>query len=128
MGIRGSKGAYLFLAQRWRLRCLEAAGTVIALGTIATNILAYHNFYSSSQVGLDNLSKLSTLDICIIKATPLAQLTKKPKYIIFAVIKANIKKALVLKKYTNPAIKVLVEYYNRLEVFLQKEADKLLEH
>ena len=31
---------------------------------------------------------------------------------------ANIKKALVLKKYTNPAIKVLVEYYNRLEVFL----------
>ena len=31
---------------------------------------------------------------------------------------ANIKKALALKKYTNPAIKVLVEYYNRLEAFL----------
>jgi hypothetical protein len=41
---------------------------------------------------------------------------------------ANIKKALALKKYTNPAIKVLVEYYNRLEVFLQKEADKLPEY
>ena len=31
---------------------------------------------------------------------------------------ANIKKALVLKKYTNPAIKVLVEYYKHLDVFL----------
>jgi hypothetical protein len=31
---------------------------------------------------------------------------------------ANIKKALVLKKHTNPAMKVLVEYYNRLDVFL----------
>jgi len=41
---------------------------------------------------------------------------------------ADIKKALVLKKYTNPAIKVLVEYYNYLNVFLQKEANKLLEY
>jgi len=31
---------------------------------------------------------------------------------------ADIKKALVLKKYTDPAIKVLVEYYNYLDVFL----------
>jgi hypothetical protein len=31
---------------------------------------------------------------------------------------ANIKKALVLKKYTNSTIKVLVEYYNCLEAFL----------
>ena len=41
---------------------------------------------------------------------------------------ANIKKALVLKKHTNPAIKVLIDYYKHLEVFLQKEADKLVEH
>jgi len=41
---------------------------------------------------------------------------------------ANIKKALALKKYTNPATKVLVEYYNYLDVFLQKEANKLLEY
>ena len=41
---------------------------------------------------------------------------------------ADIKKALVLKKYTNPAIKVLVEYYKRLDVFLRKEADTLLEY
>jgi len=31
---------------------------------------------------------------------------------------ANIKKALVLKKYTNPATKVLVNYYKYLNVFL----------
>ena len=31
---------------------------------------------------------------------------------------ADIKKALVLKKHINPAIKVLVEYYNYLDVFL----------
>jgi len=30
---------------------------------------------------------------------------------------ANIKKALVPKKHTNPAIKVLVYYHNNLEVF-----------
>ena len=31
---------------------------------------------------------------------------------------ADIKKALVLKKHTDPAIKVLVEYYKYLDVFL----------
>jgi hypothetical protein len=41
---------------------------------------------------------------------------------------ANIKKALVLKKYTNPTIKVLVEYYKYLDIFLQEEANKLLEY
>ena len=54
--------------------------------------------------------------------------TRKPKYIIFAVIIADIKKALALKKYTNPATKVLVCYYKHLEVFLWKEANKLVEH
>ena len=41
---------------------------------------------------------------------------------------ADIKKALVLKKYTNPAIKVLIDYYKYLEVFLRKEVDKLVEY
>ena len=41
---------------------------------------------------------------------------------------ANIKKALVLKKYTNPAIKVLVYYYKYLNIFSRKEANKLAEH
>ena len=41
---------------------------------------------------------------------------------------ADIKKALAPKKYTNPATKVPVEYYNRLDVFSQKEADKLPEY
>ena len=65
-----------------------------------------------------SLNKLNTLDIYIIRATPLAWLARKPKYIIFAVIIADIKKVLVLKRYTNPTIKVLVEYYKYLDVFL----------
>ena len=47
---------------------------------------------------------------------------------IFAVIIADIKKALVPKKRTNPAIKVLVVYYKYLDVFSQKEANKLVEY
>ena len=39
---------------------------------------------------------------------------------------ANIKKALVLKKHTDPAIKVLIEYYRYLKSFSQEEANKLL--
>ena len=54
----------------------------------------------------------------MIGATPLAQLTKKPKYMIFAVTIANIKKALALKKHTNPATKVLVDHYKHLDIFL----------
>jgi len=41
---------------------------------------------------------------------------------------ANIKKALALKKHTNPAIKALICYYKHLEVFLWKEANKLVKH
>jgi hypothetical protein len=58
------------------------------------------------------------MDIYIIRATPLARLARKPEYIIFTVIIADIKKALVLKKHTDPAIKVLVEYYKYLDIFL----------
>jgi hypothetical protein len=54
----------------------------------------------------------------MIRATPLARLAIKPKYIIFAVTVADIEKALVLKKHTDPAIKVLVEYYKYLDIFL----------
>jgi hypothetical protein len=67
---------------------------------------------------MDDPNKLNTLDICIIRATLLAQLAKKPKYTIFTITIADIKKALALKKYTNPATKVLEEYYNLLDVFL----------
>ena len=67
---------------------------------------------------MDDLNKPNTLDIYIIRATLLVQLARKPKYIIFAVIIANIKKALALKKHTNPTIKVLVEYYKYLDIFL----------
>ena len=67
---------------------------------------------------MDDLNKPNTLDVYIIRATLLVRLAIKPKYTIFAVIMANIKKALALKKYTNPATKVLVEYYKYLDIFL----------
>jgi hypothetical protein len=41
---------------------------------------------------------------------------------------ADIKKALALKKHTNPATKVLVEYHKYLDIFLQEEANKLLKY
>jgi len=41
---------------------------------------------------------------------------------------ADIKKALAPKKHTDPAIKVLVDHHKYLDVFSQKEADKLVEH
>ena len=47
---------------------------------------------------------------------------------IFAVTIADIKKALVLKKHTDPAIKVPVCYYKYLNIFSRKEADKLAEY
>ena len=67
---------------------------------------------------MDDLNKPNTLDIYIIRATLLVRLVIKPKYIIFTVIIADIKKALVLKKHTNPTIKVLVEYYKYLDILL----------
>ena len=41
---------------------------------------------------------------------------------------ANIKKALILKKYTNPAMKVLVYHHKYLNIFSRKEANKLAEY
>ena len=66
---------------------------------------------------MDDLSLLDALDIYIIRATPLAWLARKPEYTIFAIIIANIKKALALKKYTNPATKVPAVHYKHLDVF-----------
>ena len=70
-----------------------------------------------TQETIDNQSSPDTLDIYIIGATLLVCLAKKPKYIIFAVTMADIEKALVLKKYTNPTIKVLVEHCKHLDIF-----------
>ena len=47
---------------------------------------------------MDDPNKPNTLDIYIIRATPLARLTIKLKYMIFTITMADIKKALALKK------------------------------
>ena len=77
---------------------------------------------------MEDQSLFNTIDIHIIRATPLIQLTKKLKYTIFAVTIGDIKKALAPKKYTNPTVKALLKYYKHLIAFSQKEADKLPEH
>ena len=41
---------------------------------------------------------------------------------------ANIEKALILKKHTDPAIKVPVCYHKHLDIFLRKKANKLVEY
>ena len=41
---------------------------------------------------------------------------------------ADIKKALVIKKHTDPATKVLVYYYKYLDIFLWKKANKLIKY
>jgi len=64
----------------------------------------------------------------MIGVTLLAQLAKKPKYTIFAITMVDIKKALALKKHTNFIIKVLVNHYKYLNIFLRKEADKLIKY
>ena len=47
---------------------------------------------------------------------------------IFTVTIADIKKALVLKKHINPAMKVLVCHYKHLNIFSWKKANKLVEY
>ena len=63
----------------------------------------------------------------MIRVTLLIQLAKKPKYTIFAITIADINKALILKKHTDLAIKVLLEYHKHLIAFLWKKANKLAE-
>ena len=82
----------------------------------------------TTQETMDDPSKLDTLDIRMIGATPLARLAKKPEHTIFAVTMADIEKALAPKKHTDPAAKVPVDHHKHLDVFSRKEADKLAEH
>jgi len=82
---------------------------------------------NQKEVASRQLAPLST-DICMIGATPLARLARKPEHTIFAVTMADIEKALAPKKHTDPATKVPVCHHEHLEVFSRKEADKLAEH
>src|SRR5438034_3091329 len=68
------------------------------------------------------------LNICQIKSVLFISLIKKPGYKLFAISITDIEKTLKLKKYTNSAKKVLKKYYKFLDIFFQKEADKLSKH
>jgi len=54
----------------------------------------------------------------MVKTTLLAHFANKAEYINFAVIMADIEKALALKKHIDFATKVPVNYYEDLDIFL----------
>jgi hypothetical protein len=66
------------------------------------------------------------MDICYIGSAPFITLAQRPNYEIFAVLIANINKALSTKTYTNLKTKVPLDYYNLIYVFSRAEANKLL--
>ncbi len=68
------------------------------------------------------------LNICQIESALFMSLIKKLDYELFAVSMTDIKKTLKSKKYTNLFKKVLKKYHEFLDVFSQKEANKLSEH
>src|SRR5438034_5090002 len=68
------------------------------------------------------------LNICQIKSVLFISLIKKPGYKLFAISITDIEKTLKLKKYINSVKKVLKKYYKFLDIFFQKEADKLPKH
>ena len=68
------------------------------------------------------------LDIYQIEPAPFLKIVQKNKYELFLVSIANIEKALVLKKRTNSALKLSKKYYNYLNIFSQKNANKLPEY
>ena len=68
------------------------------------------------------------LNICQIESALFMSLIKKLGYELFIVSITNIKKILRSKKYTNSVKKVLKKYYKFLNIFFQKEADKLSKH
>ena len=65
------------------------------------------------------------MDICQIGSAPFMRLARKPGYEIFTALMADIEKTLALRKRTDPATKVPVEYYRNLKAFSRTEADKL---
>ena len=68
------------------------------------------------------------LNICQIEPALFISLIKKLNYKLFTILIINIKKTLKLKKYINSAKKVSKKYYKFLDIFSQKEADKLLKY
>jgi Retroviral aspartyl protease./Reverse transcriptase (RNA-dependent DNA polymerase). len=73
------------------------------------------------------------LDIRMIGASPFVYLTDKARkrskdFVVFAASMADIEKALAPKKKIDPKTKLPLEYHEFLDVFSQKEADKLPPH
>ena len=73
----------------------------------------------------DSLKSQPKLDIYCIGAAPFMSLARKKGYEICAVSIADIDKALVEKKHTDPLTKVPLEYHDLIDVFSRENSDKL---
>ena len=73
-------------------------------------------------------SPQTTLDVAAIEAAPFDLWVKRHLMKVFAVLLRDIEKALEPKKHFDPAVKLLKEYHQFLDVFSRQEADTLPVH
>ena len=73
-------------------------------------------------------SPQTTLDVAAIRAAPFNLWVKRHLMKVFAVSLRDIEKALESKKHFDPAVKLLKEYHQFLDVFSRQEADTLSVH
>ena len=73
-------------------------------------------------------SPQTTLDIAAIKAAPFNLWVKCHLIKVFTVLLRDIEKALESKKHFDPAVKLLKEYHQFLDVFSRQKADTLSVH
>ena len=85
----------------------------------------------SLSISLDAKHKGSpqiTLNVAAIKAAPFDLWVKHHLIKVFAILLRDIEKALELKKHFDPAVKLLKEYHQFLDIFSRQEADMLSVH
>ena len=92
---------------------------------LVDNLVVWFEFKSEFELDL-NIDM--HLNICQIKPVLFISLIRKLGYELFIVLIIDIEKILKLKKYINSVKKILKKYYEFLDIFSQKKADKLLKH
>ena len=93
---------------------------------------AHHSVKVSLSISLDMKihkgSPQTTLDVAAIEAAPFDLWVKHHLIKVFTVSLRDIEKALESKKHFDPAVKLLKEYYQFLDVFSRQKADTLSVH
>ena len=97
----------------------------LELAILVDNLIIWPKLKLESELDL-NIDMY--LNIYQIRSASFISLIKKPGYKLFAVLITDIEKTLKPKKYIDFVKKVLKKYYKFLDIFSQKEADKLSKH